>query len=186
MTTTTIDNTFQTAKQETLAWLRQEVSALRSSRVKPDIVERLAVESYGALTPLNGLASISSTDARTLVVAPWDKNNIAAIEKAISTANIGVQPVVDGAIIRLSFASLTDEVRARTIKLLHDQAEEARVRLRQARDESLRLLRQQKEKGDIPEDDFYNGKDNLDKLIEAANSEIAQLVAKKEEEIKTI
>ncbi len=177
---------FNADKETILDWLTQEISTLRSSRVKPNIVERLQVESYGALTPLNGLASISNSDARTLLISPWDKNNIAPIEKAVTAANLGVQPVVDGMAIRLSFPSLTQEIREHTLKTLNDKAEEARVKLRVARDEALKSIRAQKEKGEITEDDFYKGKENLDKLIDSANEEVARKVVAKEEEIRTV
>jgi ribosome recycling factor len=177
---------FETSKQEALEWLQKEVASLRSGRVKPDIVEALQVEAYGARTPLNGLASVSSSDARTLVISPWDKSTMASIEKAITEAGLGVQPIVDGNVIRLSFPSLTEEVRQQTIKLLHAKAEESRVRMRQGRDEALRLLKQEKEKGEITEDDFYDGKKQLDDLIGKANEDVEDVVTKKEEDIKTI
>lgn len=177
---------FNKGKEEAMQWLTQEVASLRSGRVRPNIVEHLQVESYGAMTPLNGLASISNSDARTLVVSPWDKNTISSIEKAISEAELGVQPVVEGDLIRLSFPTLTDEVRAQVIKVLHNKAEEARVRLRQTRDEALRMLKQDKEKSDITEDDFYDGKKELDEMIAGVNKDIEALVAQKEAEINTI
>lgn len=177
---------FNTTKDEAFEWLHKEVGSLRSGRVKPDLVQSIPVEAYGARSPLNGVASVSSSDARTLVVSPWDKSIIPAVEKAITVANLGVQPIVDGDIIRLSFPSLTEEVREQILKVLHAKAEEARVRLRQGRDEALRLLKQEKEKSDITEDDFYDGKAELDELIDKANTEIADIIKRKEEEIKAV
>ncbi len=177
---------FELARAETSEWFQQEVLALRSGRVKPDLVERVSVESYGARSPLNSLASVNSSDARTLVVSPWDKNIIPAVEKAITEANLGVNPVVNGGVIRLSFPSMTQEVRQQVLKVLHGKAEDARVRLRQGRDEALKLLRTEKEKGDIPEDDFYSGKERLDNLIEAANQQVADLVKAKTGEIESM
>lgn len=179
-------NLFKEGKQEALEWLHQEVATLRSGRVRPNIIENVQVESYGSLTALKGLASISNSDARTLVVSPWDKNTMRGIEKAISEADLGVQPIVEGDVIRLSFPTLTDEVRAQVIKVLHNKAEEARVRLRQSRDEALRMLKQDKEKSDITEDDFYDGKKELDEQIASANGEVEALVKQKEAEINTI
>lgn len=179
-------NHFEGGKEEALTWVQKEIASLRSGRVKPDIIESLQVEAYGTRTPLNGLASVSSTDARTLVISPWDKGTIPSIEKAITDANLGVNPVVDGQIIRLSFPSLTEEVRQRTLKTLNSKAEEGRVRLRQTRDEALKILKNDKEKGDITEDDFYKGKEELDKLIAKANEDIDAMVAKKQQEITTI
>ena len=177
---------FDTARKDALDWLQNEVGSLRSSRVKPDLVNGISVEAYGSRSQLQSLASVSNSDARTLLISPYDKSTIQAIEKAVTEANLGVQPVTDGQVIRLVFPSLTDEVRQQTIKVLHAKAEEARVKLRQGRDEALRLLKQEKAKSDITEDDFYDGKADLDKRIDTANEEVAQLVSKKEEDIASI
>lgn len=181
-----IESQFTSAQQETVDWFSQEAGKLRTGRVKPDLVESVQVEAYGTRSPLTSLATISSSDARTLVISPFDKNVMVDIEKAITNANLGVNPSVDGEIIRLSFPSLTEESRQQTIKVLHTKAEEARVRLRQARDEALRSLKEEKEKGEATEDDFYEGKQQLDTLISKANDEIGKAVKKKEEEISTI
>lgn len=177
---------FEEAKMQALEWFQGEVSGLRSSRVKPDLVTSIQVEAYGSRSPLQSVASVSNSDARTLVVSPYDKNTIGDIERAITDANLGVQPVNDGQVIRLVFPSLTDEVRQQTIKLLHNKAEEARVKLRQGRDEAVRALKQQKEAGDATEDDFYDGKKELDELIEKANADVEAAVEKKEQDIATI
>lgn len=168
------------------AWFQNEIAGLRTGRVKTNLVESLPVEHYGVRTPLQGLASISLSDARTIVISPWDPGALGGIEKAITEASLGVQPVVDGKSIRISFPSLTKEIREQTVKQLHHKAEETRVKLRQARDESLTTLKQEKGKSDITEDDFYEGKKKLDDLIDKANGDIADLIKKKEEEIKTI
>ena len=177
---------FTTSKVEALEWLIQETTGLRSNRVQPETVMHIPVEVYGTRSQLQSLASVSSSDARTLVISPYDKNTIQAIEKAITLANLGVMPTVDGQIIRLIFPSLTEETRKQTIKVLHNKAEEARVRLRQARDEGLRHLKQEKEAGKLAEDDFFGGRGELDDLIAQANKEIDQIVTKKEEDIKSI
>lgn len=177
---------FEEKQKEAKSWLNGEISSLRTGRVRPNIVERLVVEHYGARTPLAGLASITAADARTLVISPWDPGAAAAIEKAVTEANLGVQPVVESNVIRLVFPSLTEEARARTVKLLHKRAEEARVKLRQARDEALKLMREAKEAGDLTEDDLYDGRDQLDKLIGDANQAIEDLTAKKAEDVMTV
>lgn len=177
---------FNEARELALNWFTNEIAGLRTGRVKTAVVEALTVEHYGVRTPLQGLASLALSDARTIVISPWDPTALAAIEKAITEAGLGVSPVVDGKIIRLAFPSLTAEMREQTIKLLHKKAEEARVKLRQARDESLSLLKKDKEVSDITEDDFYDGKKQLDQLIDQANSSILEIVDKKEAEIRTV
>lgn len=178
--------TFDQQEQETMVWFQQEITHIRTGRVTPDMVAHVNVEHYGAMTPLNGLASINNTDARTLTIAPWDKGAIAAIERALTAAQLGVMPIVDGAIVRIVFPSLTEEGRERTVKLLNNKTEEARVRLRQARDEELKKVKDAKEKGMLTEDDFYEGKEKLDEMIARANQRLEELAQKKEKEITTL
>lgn len=177
---------FEMGKEEALAWFEGEIASLRSGRVKPDLVTKLSVEHYGTRNPLQSLASVASIDARSLAISPYDPGAIRAIEKALTDADLGVNPNVDGNMIRLAFPSLTEEVRERTVKQLHKKAEEGRVRLRQSRDEALKLVREEKEASTITEDDFYNGKEKLDEMIQAANEKIEQLTKKREEEIRAV
>lgn len=177
---------FEESLKEIEEWLAKELVGMRTGRVTPDLVNNIQVESYGSRTPLNGLASVSNSDARTLVVSPWDKGAAADIEKAIVEADLGMQPVVEGEIIRLVFPSLTDEVRESTKKQLHNKAEEARVKLRQARDEGIKMQKEQEKKGDLTEDDLFAGKKSLDEQIGVANASIEAMVEKKEVDISSI
>lgn len=177
---------FKTSSQEVLQWYQQEIKSIRSGRVHTELVAHIPVEHYGTRTPLNGLASISSSDARTLVISPWDKGVIAAIEKSLTEANIGVNPNVDQNIIRLVFPSLTTENREQTVKQLHKKTEEGRVKLRQHRDEMMKIIKQDKEGGKITEDDFYETRDELDAMIEKTNNDLEAIQTKKEEDIRTI
>lgn len=177
---------FEEAKGNTLEWFRGELAGIRTGRVKPDMMAAIQVEHYGSRNPLQGLASVSSLDARTVLISPWDPSSTAAIEKAIIAANMGAQPVVDGKNIRLAFPSLTEEIRGRTIKQLHQKAEEGKQRLRDGREEGIKILKADKQTSAITEDDFYEGREYLDKLIHDVNQEIEVLVEKKEAEIKTI
>lgn len=177
---------FDAAAKEGKEWFAQEIANLRTSRVTPNLVESIQVEHYGARTPLNGLASIANTDARTLVISPWDKGAIPAIEKAVTNAQLGVNPTVDGQVVRLAFPSLNEEMREETVKQLHKKAEEARIRLRQARDEALNMIKQDKTDGNLTEDDFYQGKEELDKRIDQTNNDIQALVDKKEADIRQV
>lgn len=177
---------FDTAAADALEWLAQELATLRTGRVTTLVIAAIPVEHYGTRTPLNGLASITQADARTLVVSPWDASATPAIQKALVEAQLGVQPAVDGKLIRLSFPSLTSESRVTAIKKLHRIAEDARVRLRRGRDEALAKIRAEKESGDLTEDDFYLGKKELDDSIAEANKKIAALIETKETEIKQV
>jgi ribosome recycling factor len=177
---------FESAREEALAWFTQELGGLRTGRVKPDIVSNIQIEHYGARTPLQGVASVSLSDARTIVISPWDRTAVPAIEKALSEANLGAMPAVDGQVLRLSFPLMSTERREETIKQLHKKAEEARVRMRKGRDEGLSMIKKDKENSAITEDDFYEGKEKLDNLIGKANDQIADMVTKKEEEIRKV
>jgi ribosome recycling factor len=150
------------------------------------LLEGIFVESYGARTPLNGVASITSSDARTLLISPWDANVIPGIQKALTEAQLGVMPTVDGKNIRLSFPMLNEEMRTKSVKMLHAKAEEARIRLRRSRDEALSQIQKEKKEGNLAEDEFYQGKEGLDKKIEAVNTDLAERVKGKETEIMTI
>ena len=186
MALSNIYDLFDEAKDEAMQWFQGEIATLRTNRVTANLIERIPIEHYGSRTPLQGLASVSNADARTLVISSWDPGAIESIEKSLTEANLGVQPQVDGGVVRLVFPSLTDEMRERTVKTLHQRAEEARVRLRQARDEALKLLKEEKEAGEVTEDDFYDGKKKLDELIEQANSEIEHKAEKREADIRVI
>ena len=186
MSLTNASTHFNENKEATLAWFIKEIASLRTGRVQPQALEAISVEHYGARTPLNGLASISSLDARTLLISPWDKGAVVAIQKALTEADLGVMPTVDGTVIRLSFPSLTQEIREQTIKQLHKKIEEARVKLRQGRDESMKIIKEAKESSEITEDDFYKEREELDSLIADANKEIEAIGAKKEEDISNI
>jgi len=181
-----IYNSFKKAIEESEDRLKSELASLRTGRVTPDMVNNIQVDCYGSKTPLNGLASINNSDARTIVISPWDPGTKDSINKSLSEADLGAQPVIDGDIIRLVFPSLTEEMREQTVKQLHSRSEEARVRLRQERDEALRLIKNEKEANNLTEDDFYEGKSRLDEMIDKANKEISEIVERKEAEIKEV
>jgi ribosome recycling factor len=182
----TVQTDFRNKADESIEWLKNELTKVRTGRASAALVENVVVEHYGARTPLNGLASISNSDARTIVIQPWDESAVPAIEKAIVEASLGVQPTVDGRLIRLAFPMLTEEMREQSVKLMHKKAEETRVRLRKAREDGLGLLHREQKDGSITEDDFFAGRKKLDDLIGEANEKIANLVKNKEEEVMSI
>lgn len=177
---------FGKQEEEAFGWWQQEVRHIRTGRVTPEIVAHINVEHYGAITPLNGLASINNTDARTLAISPWDRGAVASIERALTEAQLGVMPIVDSAMIRIVFPALTEEGREQTVKQLNHKTEEARVRLRQARDEVLKKIKEDKENRALTEDDFYEGKEKLDEMIGKANQRLEEMAQKKEKEIVTL
>jgi ribosome recycling factor len=166
--------------------LKAELAGIRSGRATPALVEHVKVEAYGTLTPLIELASLTAPEPRLLVVSPWDKSIIQDVAKSLQSANLGVQPVVDGVVIRLNFPPLTEERRRELIKLVNNKLEEARVAVRNVREELLKDFKLQKTEGAISEDEFFALQKELQKLIDEKNEIIRQIGDEKEKEIMTI
>lgn len=166
--------------------LKNELAGIRSGRATPALVEHIKVEAYGTMTPLIELASITAPEPRLLVVSPWDKSIIKEIEKALQAANLGVQPIIDGAIIRMNFPSLTEERRRELTKLVNNKIEEAKVAIRNVREETMKHMKDQKTSGSITEDDFFTIQKELQKLVDDNNESIKQTGIDKDKEIMTI
>lgn len=166
--------------------LKGELAAIRSGRATPSLVEHVKVEAYGTLTPLIELASITAPEPRLLTVSPWDKSIIKDIEKSLQSANLGVQPTVDGTIIRLNFPSLTEERRKELTKMVNSKLEDAKVSIRNTREEIIKHTKDQKTSGAITEDDFFLIQKDLQKMIDEKNELIKQIGLDKEKEIMTI
>jgi ribosome recycling factor len=163
--------------------LTHEVSALRTGRASPALVEDLEVEAYGTMQPVKALASLSTPEARTLVIEPWDVSVVKAIESAITASGLGVAPVVDGKIIRLNMPMMTEESRQKLVKVLHEKLEEARVAIRRVREEVKKKIEKQTGVG---QDDIKRDLEHLDKAIKDYNAEIEAVGNKKEAEIMTV
>lgn len=166
--------------------LKTQLSAIRSGRATPALVEHVKVEAYGTMTPLIELAGITAPEPRLLVVSPWDKAIIKEVEKALQVANLGVQPIIDGAIVRLNFPQLSEERRRELVKLVNNKLEESRVASRNTREEVMKELKEKKSNGEVSEDDFFAGQKELQKLIDEQNELIKTLGDDKEKEIMTI
>ncbi len=162
---------------------RSEFSTVRTGRASPQLLDRVEVDYYGAVTPLNQLASISATEARLLTVTPYDKGSIKAIEKAIMESDVGLTPNNDGNLIRLSIPELTEERRRELVKVLHGIAEQGRVAVRNVRREAMHELRELKKEGEIGADDEHRAEAELQKLTDEKIGEIDSALAGKEDEI---
>ena len=169
--------------EKALEHLQTELGGIRTGRATPALVENIQVESYGAFQPVKALASISTQDAKTLVIQPWDQSMVKSIENAIAKSDIGIMPTVDGKSIRLSMPMMTDETRQRLIKVMKEKMEEARIASRQVRDETKKKI--DKEEG-VGDDEKHRELDNLDKLTKETNARIDEIGKKKETEITTI
>jgi ribosome recycling factor len=162
---------------------RHEFGTIRTGRASPHLLDRVDVDYYGAITPLNQLASISATEARLLTVTPYDKGSIKAIEKAIMESDVGLTPSNDGNLIRLSIPELTEERRRELVKVVHGIAEQGRIAVRNVRREVMQELRELKKDGEIGADDEHRAEAELQKLTDEKIAEIDSSLAAKEDEI---
>lgn len=169
---------FKNKLKETAGFLAAELSKIRSSRASPALVEDIWVDCYGAKTQLKSLASISSADARTVVVEPWDKNALDSIFKALAQAGLGAQPIVDGNKIRISLPPLTQERRLEMVKMVSQKMEEAKIRARRWRDEAIKSIQPEKS-----EDIKFRKKEEIEKAMKENNQTLEELKSKKEREL---
>ena len=162
---------------------RHEFGTIRTGRASPHLLDRVDVDYYGAVTPLNQLASIAASEARLLTVTPYDKGSIKAIEKAIMESDVGLTPNNDGNLIRLSIPELTEERRRELVKVVHGIAEQGRIAVRNVRREVMQELRELKKDGEIGADDEHRAEAELQKLTDEKIAEIDSSLAAKEDEI---
>lgn len=174
---------FDERSKEAVEWLGKEFSGIRTGRATPALVDSIQVESYGARVPLNQVSSISVEDARTLRIAPWDAGLVKVIEKALTDANLGVSVASDDRGVRVGFPELTGERRASLIKLARAKLEEARVSVRQARDEAMKELDRKEKAGELGSDETFRAKEELQKHVDAVGAQCNEMLAKKEREI---
>ena len=169
-----------------MSFFQEDISSLRTGRISPSLVENIFVESYGVNTELLQLAAITSPEPQIIVIKPWDKGILAAIEKAISNSDINVNPVVDGDLIRLNFPPLTEESRKELVKILHKKAEDSRITLRNNREKAKEEIISLEKAKEISEDDRFGALKDLDELIKGYNDKIKQISDEKDKEIMTI
>jgi ribosome recycling factor len=172
--------------EKAIEFFVNDISNLRTGRANPVMLEGIQVDAYGAKTPLNGLASITVPDGKSLLVAPWDKNIIKEIEKAITDADLGFGITNEGDKLRLSVPSMTEENRKEMVKILNEKQEAARVVIRQIREEIKTAIEQAEKDKEISEDEKFRFIKELDEVVKNKNDELKQTRDKKEQEIMTI
>jgi ribosome recycling factor len=163
--------------------LREEFGGIRTGRASPAQVEKLMVDYYGAPTPLQQLAGFSVPEARVLVVQPYDKGAMKAIEKAIQTSDLGINPSNDGQVIRLTFPQLTEERRKDLVKVVKTRAEDGRVAVRNVRRDARKELEALEKAGDISRDDLDRVEKDLEKAVAEVIAEIDEMLTHKEREL---
>jgi len=166
--------------------LKDELAGIRTGRATPALLRRVVVEYYGTPVPIQQLASFSVPEPRTLMITPYDRGAISTMEKAIMASDLGITPGNDGAVIRLSFPPLTEERRKELIKLVHHRGEEGRVAVRNIRRHSKEELEKLEREGAISEDDLVRSEKELQKLTDRHISDIDEVVAHKDTELKEI
>ena len=174
---------FEIKAQKTLAHVKQDVGQLRTGRSSTSMLDPVLVDAYGAKMKLNELASLSAPDAGLLIVSPWDKSLLPSIEKAIASANLNLNPVVDGEIIRIVVAPLTEERRLEYVKQLHQKIEAGRVMMRNIRSEVRREIEDLKGEAGISEDDIDSDLENLEAEFKKVNQELDLIAKTKEQEL---
>lgn len=163
--------------------LRHNLASVRTGRASPALLDRVQVEYYGAMMPINQLAGISAPEPRLLVIQPWDKGSIGPIERAIQKSDLGLVPNNDGQVIRISIPALTEERRKQLVKIVHQTVEEGKVAVRNIRRDAMHQTRDLLSKREISEDDERRAEHELDSLTKRFTDEADKIGKGKEQEV---
>jgi ribosome recycling factor len=176
----------QTDFSHALEFFKKEVSALRTGRANPAVLDNVQVEAYGTTNPLNAVGNIAVSDSRSIIIAPWDKSIIKSLEKAIVEANLGLGVVNEGDKIRLTVPPLTEENRKELVKKLNEKMEKTRIILRTARDGAKNLIEKAFADKELSEDDKFRFVKELDEFSAKKNDELKEARDRKERDIMEI
>lgn len=166
--------------------LNNEYSAIRAGRANPAVLDKVTVDYYGAPTPINQLAAVSVTEARTLMIQPWDVSVLTPIERAIQMSDVGINPQNDGKALRMVFPPLTEERRKELVKDVKELAEEAKVGIRNVRRDAVDKFKAMKKNSEITEDDLKQAEKKTQDLTDKVVKEIDAIAEKKQKEIMSI
>ncbi len=172
--------------EKTMKVLGSDFAAIRAGRANPAVLDRITVDYYGTPTPIQQMAAVSVSDARILVIQPWDKSSLKSIEKAIQASDLGINPANDGSVIRLTFPQLTEERRKELSKDIKKLGEEAKVAIRSIRRDANDKIKTMKKNGDLTEDDVKLFDKDIQKLTDKYIENVDGAVAAKEKEIMTV
>lgn len=171
---------------EVLEHFHGEIDKFRTGRATPSLVDYLIVDYYGTKTPLKQIASINVPEARSLMIQPWDRGALSAIESTIRNANLGMNPMNDGVVIRIALPALTEERRRDLVKALNQKSEEARIAVRNIREDAWKEILHLEKEGMIGEDDKFRAKEVLQEKVEAYNQSIEEMRKRKETDMMTV
>lgn len=171
---------------KTIAHLEEAYASIRAGRANPAVLDKITVDYYGTPTPINQVAAVSVTEARTLMIQPWDASICRAIEKAIQTSDIGINPQSDGKVIRMIFPPLTEDRRKEIVKDVSKMAEEAKVAVRSSRRDAIDKIKAMKKNGEITEDDESKGEKKVQDITDKKIKEIDSICEKKQKQVMEI
>ena len=171
---------------KTLEALRNEFAKLRTGRASVALLDGLKVDVYGSLMPINQTATLGVSDSRTIVITPWDKSVIAEIERAVHKADLGLTPINDGKVVRISIPPLTEERRTDLVKVAKRVAEEQRVGIRNIRRDANEAVKKTQKEGKISEDDLKKWESEIQKMTDVAVADIEKILANKDKEIMEV
>lgn len=166
--------------------LKNEATKIRTGRANPAILEDLMVDYYGVRTPIKQIANINVPEPRTLLIQPWSRDSLANIESAIKNSDLNLSPNNDGEVIRINIPPLNQERRVELVKLLNKKAEEARISIRNIREDIWQDIQEMEKNGEIAEDDKFRGKERLQEVVNEYNKKIDEIREKKEQDIMTV
>jgi ribosome recycling factor len=166
--------------------MERDFQGIRTGRASTSLVERIHVDYYGTQTPLNQLAGISVPEAHQIVIQPWDRGVLGAIEKAIIKSDIGLNPQVDGTVVRLNIPPLTEDRRKEIVRVVHKRMEEARVEIRNLRREAADSLKREEREGDVGADEAHRQHDQVQRLTDRFIADVDRLGGAKEEEVLAV
>lgn len=172
--------------QKGIEALRREFGTIRAGRANPSLLDKVVVEYYGAPTPINQLANISIPEPRMLVLQPWDKSSLPALERAILKSDLGLNPSSDGTVIRIIIPQLTAERRAELVKTVKKKAEEARVAIRNVRRDAIEHLKKLEKDHTASEDEVKRAQDDVQKLTDKTIKDVDHILEVKEKEITEV
>lgn len=172
--------------QKTIRVLKEDLHSIRAGRANPALLDRIVVEYYGSPTPLKQIATVSAPEPRVLIIQPFDKSSVQAIEKAITQSDLGINPSNDGKIIRLAIPQLTEERRKELTKLAKKVGEDAKVAIRNERRDANDKLKKMQKNGEITEDDLKKSEEEVQKMTNKHIEIIDELIEKKEKEIMEV
>lgn len=172
--------------EKAIEHLKTEMGKIRTGRANPSMVEDLLVDYYGTKTPMKQVASINTPEPRMIVIQPWDKGALTAIETAIRESDLNLNPNNDGILVRVNIPMLTEDRRKDMVKVLNQKTEDGRIVVRSIREEIWKEIQDSQRDGKISEDDKFKGKDKLQEIVDEYNKKIEDIRTKKEAEIMTV